>query len=199
MADEFKNRKDIEILYDLIYNRTTDSPVTQKSEFDEFRETVISDYATKVELENLSNSTRESLQAYANTNDSAVSDIQDDISTIQGDVSTLQTNVTNLQNDTYGNWIQLANFYDNVIVEHRGNVVRVLFQYASPITVYANSYVDVGTMDGIVSSQYFPARNINLNSFDKILSVYYDGLIRIWNPNSWDITTQPFEMIQYTV
>ena len=192
MADEFKNRKDIEILYDLIYNRTTDSPVTQKSEFDEFKETVISDYATKVELVNLSNSTRESLQAYANTNDSAVSDIQDD-------VSTLQTNVTNLQNDTSGNWIQLANFSDNVIVEHRGNVVRVLFQYSSPITIYANSHVDVGTMSGIVSSQYFPARNVNLNSWEEILTVYSDGTIRITNQNSWDITSQPYEMLQYIV
>ena len=37
MADEFQNRKDIETLYNLIYARTSDSPVTQKDEFDEFK------------------------------------------------------------------------------------------------------------------------------------------------------------------
>ena len=40
MADEFQNRKDIEKLYNLIYARTTDSPVTQKSEFDEFKDSI---------------------------------------------------------------------------------------------------------------------------------------------------------------
>jgi len=41
MADEFQNRKDIETLYNLIYARTSDSPVTQKSDFDEFVETTL--------------------------------------------------------------------------------------------------------------------------------------------------------------
>lgn len=50
MADEFKTRKDIEILYDLIYNRTSDSPVAQKSEFDTFKDTVINEYAKSSDI-----------------------------------------------------------------------------------------------------------------------------------------------------
>lgn len=41
MADEFQNRKDIENLYNLIYARTSDSPVAQQSDFDEFVETTL--------------------------------------------------------------------------------------------------------------------------------------------------------------
>lgn len=73
MNDEYQTRADIEKLYDLIYARTTESPVVQKREFDNFKDEVEDNYASIESLLELSNQ----LSELSNTTDDAIASLDE--------------------------------------------------------------------------------------------------------------------------
>ena len=166
MADEFKNRKDIEILYDLVYNRTTGSPVTQKSEFDAFKNTVMNDYASKDYVSTVTEPLVNSLDGYVESANETIASIEEDISDIQDSISSLEDDVsdidssitsinsslTSLQNDITAinnkinaNWVKIAEatsqaFNVTTTVWYRNRTVRVTIVGANQITVSGTIY-----------------------------------------------------------
>lgn len=210
MADEFKTRKDIEILYDLIYNRTTDSPVTQKSEYDTFRETIISDYATKQYVDDNITPVSNSLQGYIEDNNENISTINSslstlntsvgtnttDISSLKSRMTTAESNITTLDGQVNGSWNRIASTHNNYVqVFNRGRAVKIHIIYESDLTILVGSSAHIGT----VPEGYRPFIDLNRNSYNTVLSVHTNGEIHIVNNSSADITIRPFEMIDYLI
>lgn len=55
MTDEWQTRKDIETLFNLVYARTSDSPVAQKSELDDYKTYVTDNYLTNQVFDDVNN------------------------------------------------------------------------------------------------------------------------------------------------
>lgn len=202
MVDEYQIRKDIENLYNLLYNRTSNSPVAQKEEFDALKKDISTNYVKSADVDEIITVIRNSIQSFKSNVSEALNELDEDITTLEGRADTIDGQITTINgtiNDfVTGDWTLRADT-PNVTVRTRGKNVKVMFAF-STLTVLANSYNVVGDMNGAVPSMFFPAVNISKSAFNLTFQVSSDGYIRIFNPTSADITiTNVADMIDYTI
>lgn len=196
MADEFKNRKDIEILYDLVYNRTTGSPVTQKNEFDAFKNTVMNDYASKDYVSTVTEPLVNSLDGYVESANETIASIEENISDIQDSISTLRSDIDAISSKVNDTWHELINT-QQITVAYRNRTVRVVLHYPSQIFLPSNTDTELADMSlSGVPSTYFPFTRVITVHEDIEYSILSNGKIMAWT-SGMGKNIQPNLMIEY--